>query len=167
MLGPLLAHLAVARIGPGRPRTWSDALLGDKAYSSRGIRAILRTRGVRAVMADTPETVARSSFQRSEHLEATIHHVHHTPGDLMPSGPACRATQRHTTHAGPPEKAFGRCTGPATPTSMQDRAIEYLSAHSSGSPNNVQTHCKLRPVRKSPRRSVSKDAPLTPMARRT
>ena len=42
--------------------------------------------------------------------------------------------------------AFRRCTGPATPTSMQDHAIEYLSAHSSGSPNNVQTHCKLCPV---------------------
>ncbi len=29
---------------------------------------------------------------------------------------------------------------------MQDHAIEYLSAHSSGSPDNVQTHCKLSPV---------------------
>jgi len=29
---------------------------------------------------------------------------------------------------------------------MQDHAIEYLSAHSRGSPNNVQTHFKLRPV---------------------
>ncbi len=39
--------------------------------------------------------------------------------------------------------AFGRCTGPATPTSMQDNAVECLSAHSRGSPNNVETHCKL------------------------
>jgi hypothetical protein len=29
---------------------------------------------------------------------------------------------------------------------MEDRAIEYLSAHSSGSPNNVQTHCTLGSV---------------------
>jgi len=29
---------------------------------------------------------------------------------------------------------------------MQDNAIEHLSPHSSGSPDNVQTHCKLRPV---------------------
>jgi len=29
---------------------------------------------------------------------------------------------------------------------MQDNAIEHLSPHSSGSPNNVQTHCKLCPV---------------------
>jgi len=29
---------------------------------------------------------------------------------------------------------------------MQDHAIEYLSAHSRGSPNNVQTHFKLCPV---------------------
>jgi len=54
--------------------------------------------------------------------------------------------QRRTTRSGPPEKAFGRCTGPATPTSMQDHAIEHLSAHSTGSPNNVQRHCKLGPV---------------------
>jgi len=32
MLGPLLAHLAVGGLGPGRPRTRPGALLGDKAY---------------------------------------------------------------------------------------------------------------------------------------
>ena len=44
MLEPLLAHLAVDRLGPGRPRTRPDALLGDKAYSSRAIRALLRAK---------------------------------------------------------------------------------------------------------------------------
>ncbi len=50
MLKPLLAQLAVKRLGPGRPRTRPDAVLGDKAYSSRGIRADLRERGIRAVI---------------------------------------------------------------------------------------------------------------------
>ena len=59
MLGLLLAHLAVARIGPGRPRTRPDALLGDKAYSSRGIRAMLRARGVRAVIPKPSDQFAR------------------------------------------------------------------------------------------------------------
>lgn len=50
MLAPLLEHLAVPRIGPGRPRTRPDAVLGDKAYSSRPIRVMLRARRVRAVI---------------------------------------------------------------------------------------------------------------------
>lgn len=34
----------------GRPRTRPDAVHGDKAYSSRAIRAHLRDRGIRAVI---------------------------------------------------------------------------------------------------------------------
>ncbi len=50
MLKPLLAHLAVNRLGPGRPRTRPDAVIGDKAYSSRAIRAELRAHRVKAVI---------------------------------------------------------------------------------------------------------------------
>ncbi|MBB5787662.1 putative transposase [Jiangella mangrovi] len=50
MLKPLLAQLAVRRLGPGRPRTRPLALLGDKAYSSRATRALLRARGIKAVI---------------------------------------------------------------------------------------------------------------------
>jgi putative transposase len=50
MLKPLLAHLAVRRVGPGRPRTRPDALLGDKAYSSRGNRAMLRAKRTKTVI---------------------------------------------------------------------------------------------------------------------
>ncbi len=50
MLKPLLAHLAVRRIGPGRPRTRPDALLGDKAYSSRGNRSMLRAKRTKTVI---------------------------------------------------------------------------------------------------------------------
>ncbi len=50
MLKPLLSHLAVKRLGPGRPRTRPDAVIGDKAYSSRAIRTELRSRRVRAVI---------------------------------------------------------------------------------------------------------------------
>ena len=42
--------LLVGRLGPGRPRTRPDALIGDKAYSSRHIRALLRARRVNAVI---------------------------------------------------------------------------------------------------------------------
>lgn len=50
VLKMLLADLAVARLGPGRPRTRPEALLGDKAYSSRANRALLRGKRVKAVI---------------------------------------------------------------------------------------------------------------------
>jgi transposase len=46
----LLAQLRVERSGPGRPRTTPTVLRGDKAYSSRGHRALLRSRGIVAVI---------------------------------------------------------------------------------------------------------------------
>lgn len=49
MLLPLMAHLRVTR-PVGRPRTRPDAVRGDKAYSSRAIRAHLCARGITAVI---------------------------------------------------------------------------------------------------------------------
>lgn len=57
MLTPLLAQLAVARLGPGRARTRPTAVIGDKAYSSRGARAMLRTRGIKAVIPQRADEV--------------------------------------------------------------------------------------------------------------
>ena len=51
MLLPLLNELRVART-VGRPRSRPDAVRGDKAYSSRAIRAHLRSRGIKAVIAE-------------------------------------------------------------------------------------------------------------------
>jgi hypothetical protein len=45
-----LERLRIDRVGPGRPRTTPDALRGDKAYSSRATRALLRSRGITAVI---------------------------------------------------------------------------------------------------------------------
>jgi transposase len=58
MLRPLLGHLAVHRLGAGRPRTRPDALLGDKAYSSRGTRALLRAKRVKAVIPQPGDQIA-------------------------------------------------------------------------------------------------------------
>ena len=46
----LLNEVRVARRWPGRPRTTPTALRGDKAYSSRGHRSLLRRRGITAVI---------------------------------------------------------------------------------------------------------------------
>jgi len=52
MFEHLMSTLVVDRLGPGRPRTRPDRVLGDKAYSSRGNRAHLRGRGIAAVIAE-------------------------------------------------------------------------------------------------------------------
>lgn len=46
----LIEHLRVATSGPGRPRTRPDKVRGDKAYSSKAIRELLRSRGITAVI---------------------------------------------------------------------------------------------------------------------
>jgi putative transposase len=52
--GPMLPHvlgaLTVPRLGPGRARTRPDRVLADRAYSSRGTRRLLRSRGIVAVI---------------------------------------------------------------------------------------------------------------------
>jgi transposase len=47
---PLMSRLAIARTGPGRPRTRPDRLLADKAYSNRKTRVHLRRRGIKATI---------------------------------------------------------------------------------------------------------------------
>ena len=58
MLKVLLADLAVARRGPGRPRTRPEAVLGDKAYSSRANRDLLRSKRVTAVIPQPSDQIA-------------------------------------------------------------------------------------------------------------
>jgi len=58
MFEHLMSTLVVDRLGPGRPRTRPDRVLGDKAYSSRGNRAHLRGRGIAAVIAEPDDQKA-------------------------------------------------------------------------------------------------------------
>jgi hypothetical protein len=50
--------VAVDRSGRGRPRTRPEAVIGDRAYSSRAIRADLRSRGIRAVIPQPSDQIA-------------------------------------------------------------------------------------------------------------
>ena len=52
MFAPLMSQLRVERTGPGRPRTRPDRVLGDKAYSSRANRTLLRERGIKTTIAE-------------------------------------------------------------------------------------------------------------------
>jgi transposase len=54
----LLGEVRVARRGPGRPRTTPTALRGDKAYSCRGHRALLRARGITPVIPEPADQIA-------------------------------------------------------------------------------------------------------------
>ena len=57
MFAPLLAALSVPRAGPGRPRTRPDRLLGDKAYSSKANRQLLRRRHISAVIPEPDDQI--------------------------------------------------------------------------------------------------------------
>ena len=57
MLPALLQGLRVPRTGGGHPRTTPEALLGDKAYSSRGHRAMLAARRITAVIPQPSDQV--------------------------------------------------------------------------------------------------------------
>lgn len=46
------------RVSTGRPRTTPDRVLGDKAYSSRDIRHLLRRRGIAATIPERCDQVA-------------------------------------------------------------------------------------------------------------
>ena len=63
MLEPLLDQLVVRRPGPGRPRTRPTALLGDKAYSAKATRAMLRRRGIKTVIPEKGDQ-ARNRLMR-------------------------------------------------------------------------------------------------------
>lgn len=58
---PMFPHvieaIRVPRLGPGRPRTRPDRVLADKAYSSRGNRALLRSRGIVSVIPEPSDQI--------------------------------------------------------------------------------------------------------------
>ena len=54
---PLMGRLAIARRGPGRPRTRPGRVLGDKAYSSAAIRAHLRRRKIKTTIPEPADQV--------------------------------------------------------------------------------------------------------------
>jgi transposase len=57
MFAPVLAAIHVPRLGPGRPRTRPERVVADKAYSSRGNRALLRSRGIVAVVPEPSDQI--------------------------------------------------------------------------------------------------------------
>jgi hypothetical protein len=47
---PVIEGIRVPRLRAGRPRTRPDRVLADRAYTSRGNRAYLRRRGIKATI---------------------------------------------------------------------------------------------------------------------
>jgi hypothetical protein len=66
MFSALMDQLRVPRRGPGRPRTRPTAVLGDRAYSSRANRAHLRSRGICAVIPNSPPTALTAGAVAAE-----------------------------------------------------------------------------------------------------
>ena len=63
---PVMARVRIGRRGPGRPRTRPGRLSGDKAYSSRAIRADLRRRGIQAVIPEPADQIKNRTNRGSK-----------------------------------------------------------------------------------------------------
>lgn len=57
MFPVLLDYLRVPRVEPGRPRTRPDRVRADNAYSARAHRALLRARGIGAVIPEPSDQI--------------------------------------------------------------------------------------------------------------
>jgi transposase len=62
----VLADIWVPRLGVGRPRTTPVTVLGDKAYSSRGNREMLRRRGIKVVIPEPSDQLANRKRRGSK-----------------------------------------------------------------------------------------------------
>jgi transposase len=62
----VMARIKIRRRGPGRPRTRPGHVLGDKAYSSRGIRAHLRGRRIATTIPEPADQV-KNRLRRGSH----------------------------------------------------------------------------------------------------
>jgi transposase len=102
----VMASIGVPRSGPGRPRTRPDAVLADRAYSSRAIRSHLRRRGIRAVISSRP---TRS---------ATVCGEAAPEADRPPSMPrrTSSATQSNAASAGSSDGAAWPCERASSPS---------------------------------------------------
>ena len=65
MLPTVLAEVYVPRPGPGRARTRPDAVLADKAYSSRATRQSLHARGIQVVIPEPADQQANRARRGS------------------------------------------------------------------------------------------------------
>jgi len=61
-----MTRVRIRRRGPGRPRTRPGRLSGDKAYSSRAIRADLRRRGIQAVIPEPADQIKNRTNRGSK-----------------------------------------------------------------------------------------------------
>lgn len=59
MFEHVLGALEVSRLGPERARTTPVRAIADKAYSSTAIRALLRRRGIQAVIPERADQIAK------------------------------------------------------------------------------------------------------------
>lgn len=65
MFENLMEALRVDREGPGRARTRPDRAMAAKAYSSKGIRSYLRTRGIQCVIPEKEDQKANRKLKGS------------------------------------------------------------------------------------------------------
>ena len=142
MFPNLLDAIRVPALGPGRPRTRPDAVLADKAYSSRGNRALLRARGINAVIAEPSDQVGHRKRRGAK-------------GGRPPAFDA-EPTRAATSSSAPSTpSSSGAAWPPATTSSPSPTAAASSSAPSSPGYANWET----RPSRRLPGAPLRRMAP--------
>jgi transposase len=58
MFPHVIEAISVPRLGGGRARSRPDAVMGDKAYSSRANRALLREKKIKAIIPEPRDQIA-------------------------------------------------------------------------------------------------------------
>lgn len=133
MLADVLADIHVPRLGRGRPRIRSDAVIADKAYSSGAIRGQLRSRAIPAVIPEKSDTIAARSRRGSR-------------GGRAPNFDADLYKRRNVV-----ERSFAldkqwRALG----TRYDKLAITYRAAVTLCHPDLVTPNRRYAPVRRAP-----------------
>lgn len=83
----LLEHLRVAGSGPGRPRTRPEKVRGDKAYSSKAIRELLRSRSITAVIPQPADQIGHRKRRGSSGGRPPSFDADPAPGQLVGDEP--------------------------------------------------------------------------------
>jgi transposase len=129
---PVLTRIHIRRSGPGRPRTRPGTVMADKAYSSKGNRAWLRSRGVHAVIPERADeqrnrTGRGSLGGRPPAFDKTAYRDRNTVergiNKLKQTGPWPPATTNATTSGAAPSTSPPSGSGSAAPSNdLRDTA---------------------------------------------
>lgn len=102
----VIAGIRVPRNGRGRPRTQPDAVMADRAYSSRAIRKHLRRRGIRGSFRSRPTKSVTGCGEVVPAADLPLSMVRHTSNVMRSNGASAGLSSGGAWH-------YGRTSSPS------------------------------------------------------